>query len=123
MSSAIALVLAAHLGRVFDAHDDAVRRDLATLPIEHVELGSGGRALGFEIELSNGSKGYFKPEQSFAAHWYAELAAYYVDRALGLGRVPPAIGRKIPWSWLEHAAGRSPHAGEIVVQRDGTVRG
>jgi hypothetical protein len=109
--------------RAFEVREDAVRASLASTPIEEVELGKGGRSVSFKLVLADGTVGFFKPEQHFAAHWYAELAAYYVDRALGLHRVPPAIGRRVAWSQLEDVAKGSKHAREVVVQPDGTVRG
>jgi hypothetical protein len=118
-----AAVRVAAAPRAFQPSEDAVRASLGSAAIERVALGKGGRSVSFKITLVDGTVGYFKPEQGFAAHWYAELAAYYVDRALGLHRVPPAIGRRIPWSELRVAAERSKHARELKVQADGTVRG
>lgn len=111
------------VAETFEAAEDAVRASLAVAPVEDVELGKGGRSVSFRVTLADGTIGYFKPEQTFAAHWYAELAAYYIDRALGLRRVPPVIGRRIPWSKLKAHAEQSGHADEVVVQPDGTVRG
>ncbi len=63
---------------------------LRTEEISEVTKGRGGRSLAFKITLADGTRGYFKPKQTFsAAHWYSELAAYYLDRELGLDRVPP----------------------------------
>jgi hypothetical protein len=104
--------------------DVAQRRALATEPIASVERGRGGRSLGFKITLADGTVGYFKPEQSFsAAHWYSELAAYYLDRALGFGRVPPAAGRRIAWRELRRAAGSDARIEELAIADDGTLRG
>jgi hypothetical protein len=102
----------------------AARTSLATGEIAEIEKGRGGRSLAFKITLVDGTVGYFKPEQSFsAAHWYAELASYYLDRELGLGRVPPSVGRRMPWAPLRAIAGRDDRVSEIAVQEDGTVRG
>ncbi len=108
---------------VFDADDDRVRRSLAEAGIAKVERGGGGRSVAFEITLDDGTVGYFKPEQTFASHWYAEVASWYLDRALGLHRVPPAIGRRFPWDRLREAAAGHPHLDEVVIADDGTVRG
>jgi hypothetical protein len=100
------------------------RRSLAEQPIASIERGHGGRSLGFKITLVDGTVGYFKPEQTFsAAHYYAELASYYLDRELGLGRVPPTIGRRFEWAPLRAAAGGDERTEEITVAGDGTVRG
>jgi hypothetical protein len=109
--------------RVFRERDDAVRRALASGEIAEVERGSGGRSVAFKITLDDGTVGYFKPEQTYAAHWYSELAAYHIDRQLGLGRVPPSIGRRFEWEPLRKVAADDPHLHEVIVDDDGTVRG
>jgi len=102
--------------------DHAQRRALATEDVAEIEKGRGGRSLAFKITLSDGTVGYYKPEQSFsAAHWYAEVASYYLDRELGLGRVPPVIGRRMDWEPLREIAAGDERLDEIVVQDDGTV--
>lgn len=89
-----------------------------------VRKGKGGRSLAFQVTLEDGTRGYFKPKQTFsAAHWYSEVAAYYLDRALGLGRVPPTTGRKLPWSELKAAAGDDDRVVELRIAEDGTIDG
>lgn len=86
--------------------------------------GKGGRSLAFKITLEDSAEGYFKPKQSFsAAHWYSEVAAYYLDRELGIGRVPPTTGRTFAWAELEKAAGRDKRIGELAIAKDGTIPG
>lgn len=102
----------------------ATREVLATGEIVEVERGRGGRSLGFRLTFADGSRAYFKPEQTFSGmHWYAEIAGHHLDHALGLDRAPMAVGRSIPWSSLEPAAGDDARAAEIVVGADGMVRG
>lgn len=108
--------------------DRGWRTRLATVGWERMERGSGGRSLGFRVTLADGSSGYFKPEQAFAgARWYAEVAAYHVDRALGLGKVPPSVVRSFPMRALEHAAtdveGPDPRLAGLHPDGDGRVRG
>ena len=92
--------------------------------IAKITKGKGGRSLAFKITLADGTRGYFKPKQTFsAAHWYSEVAAYYLDRALGLDRVPPTTGRIFEWSELEAAAGHDERVSEVGVAEDGTVKG
>jgi len=92
--------------------------------IAQVHKGRGGRSLAFLVTLSDGTQGYFKPKQTFsAAHWYSEVAAYYLDRELGLGRVPPTTGRRFSWSALEEAAGGDRRVSELGIDRDGTIKG
>jgi len=109
----------------FLGQSDAARIDsLRQAQIAEVERGRGGRSLAFKVTLDDGTQGYFKPEQSFSgAHWYAELAAYYLDRTLKFGRTPPSIGRQFEWSSLRRAAGTDGRVSEVRVQPDGTVRG
>jgi len=134
-SAKIGIVLGAALGwatahasvesATFLGYPDAQRiESLRTQPIAEVEKGRGGRSLAFRITLADGTRGYFKPKQTFsAAHWYSEVAAYYLDRELSLGRVPPTTGRVFRWSELRAAARDDPRVGELGVAPDGTVKG
>lgn len=108
----------------FGVNDDALRRSLATAAIASIRKGSGGRSLGFKLTLVDGTVGYFKPEQSFSgAHWYSEVAAHYLDRELGIGRVPAVVGRRLPWAPLRAAASGDKRVAEVTVSKDGSVRG
>jgi len=108
----------------FGAPDAPVVTALAEQPIAAIEKGRGGRTLAFKITLADGTAGYFKPEQSFSgAHWYAEIAAYHLDRALGLGRVPPVVGRRMPWGRLHANSVGDERVDEVTVEAEGTVRG
>lgn len=92
--------------------------------ITEVRKGRGGRSLAFLITLADGTRGYFKPKQTFsAAHWYSEVAAYHLDRELGLGRAPPTTGRRLDWAVLEQAAGGDRRVSELGIERDGTIAG
>jgi len=104
--------------------DEVAIAALRTAEISKVTKGQGGRSLAFKITLADGTRGYFKPQQSFsAAHWYSEVAAYYLDRELGLGRVPPTTGRTFRWSELKDAAAHDRRVSELAIAQDGTVRG
>ncbi len=109
----------------FLGEPDAPRiRSLREQSTARIEKGRGGRSLAFKITLADGTQGYFKPEQSFsAAHWYSEVAAYYLDRELGLGRVSPTTGRAFAWSPLKRAAKKDKRVAEVKVRRGGVVRG
>lgn len=97
---------------------------LRTADIADVTKGRGGRSLAFRITLADGTRGYFKPKQTFsAAHWYSEVAAYYLDRELGLGRVPPTTGRTFAWRELEAAAGQDERISELGIAENGTLKG
>jgi hypothetical protein len=120
-------LLAASQGEVaaFLGEPDADRiQALRFAEIADVTKGKGGRSLAFRITLADGTHGYFKPKQTFsAAHWYSEVAAYYLDRELALGRVPPTTGRTFRWSELKEAAGNDERASELGIAPDGTVKG
>lgn len=97
---------------------------LRSRAVLHARKGTGGRTLAFKLELADGTRGYFKPEQQVSsAHWYAEVAAYYLDRALGLGRVPPVVSRRVRWDKLSAAADGDRRIDEVSVATDGSVRG
>lgn len=104
--------------------EQAIRERLREGEVVSVEKGRGGRSLSFKITLADGTQGYFKPAQSFsAAHWYAEIAGYYLDRLLGLGRVPPTVSRRLAWSSLKKAAGRDRRIRELQFEDGKTLRG
>jgi Golgi casein kinase, C-terminal, Fam20 len=106
-----------------DTPDAPLRAALAHENIKTVERGRGGRSLGFKIVLADGHKAYFKAEQTFsAANWFGEVAAYHLDRMLGLGRVPCVVSREFDWDKLVGAAGKDPRKEEVIVH-DGKVRG
>lgn len=109
----------------FLGEPDAPRvESLRNQPIAAVKKGRGGRSLAFQITLEDGTRGYFKPQQSFsAAHWYSEVAAYYLDRELGIGRVPPTTGRAFEWKELERAAGDDDRITELRIRDDGKIHG
>jgi hypothetical protein len=116
---------AEEVGPSFLGEPDAPRiASLRTAPIAEVKKGRGGRSLAFQITLEDGVKGYFKPKQAFsAAHWYSEVAAYYLDRELGMGRVPPTTGRRFRWEELAGAAGKDDRVAELGIADDGTIEG
>ncbi len=107
----------------FGEPDAPIREALASRNVLSVEKGRGGRSLGFKIVLEGGQKGYFKGEQVFsAANWFGEVAAYHLDRVLGLHRVPAIVSRQLAWAQLEPAAGNDWRKPEMII-RNGQVRG
>ncbi len=107
----------------FGRADAPIREALINEAFASAERGRGGRSLAFKIRLAQGTRAYFKPNQTFnGTTWYAEIAAYHLDRELGLGRVAPVVGRRFEWSQLEDAAGRDARVNELVI-RDGQLNG
>jgi hypothetical protein len=110
-------------GFLGQAEHDVIAR-LRSEALVAVRKGRGGRTLAFKVTLASGIKAYFKPEQSVSsAHWYAEVATYHLDRALGMGRVPPVTSRSFDWRALVPAAGNDRRIPEVSVAADGQVRG
>lgn len=111
-------------GSFFGRPDGDIRERLATLPIQEIKRGYGGRSVAFKITLEDGTMGYYKPEQTFsAAHWWSEVAAYHLDRLLGFGRTPPVVSRRLPWEPLRQTAPGDEHFPEVIVEPGGTVKG
>lgn len=115
----------AEAGALFSPVDDAaVLERLRAEEIVAVERGRGGRSVALRVTLASGARAYFKPEQTFSGtHWYAEIAAFHLDRLLRLNRTAPSTGRILPWSLLAPAVADDPRAHEVVVGEDGNVRG
>ncbi len=109
----------------FLGEPDAPRiASLRSAAVSQIAKGRGGRSLAFRVTFDDGTRGYFKPKQTFsAAHWYSEVAAYYLDRELGLGRVPPTTGRVFRWNELARAAGNDDRVSELGIAPDGTLKG
>jgi hypothetical protein len=79
-----------------------VRDDLLLAPlrdgnIARVRYNKGGSSISLRIELDNGARAAFKPNQTnLQTIPRKEVAAFRIDRLLGLQAVPPAIGRAFP---------------------------
>lgn len=109
----------------FNGEPDAPRLDrLRQGHIVKIKPGGGGRSLGFKLYFADGTKAYFKPHQAFTGtNWYAEVAAYHLDRMLGMGRVPPVTAHRMAWEPLRRVAAQDRRLGEVHVDADGTVIG
>lgn len=64
-------------------------------PVKAVKLNRGGSSLSLRIDFESGGRAACKPNQ---IHMHSqprrEIAAYRVNRLLGLSSVPPAVGRR-----------------------------
>jgi hypothetical protein len=79
----------------------------------------GSTSVNFQLTLSSEIGAAFKPRSSTHGEAYkAEIAAYRLNRLLGLNRVPPATTRIVQRSQL-----RLSQETLVTVERDGTVRG
>lgn len=79
----------------------------------------GSTSVNIHLHLVGDVDAAFKPHsQTHADAYRAEIAAYRLNRLLGLNRVPPAISRVIPAAAL-HLSAETP----VTIERDGNVRG
>jgi hypothetical protein len=80
------------LGMSDDLLLDRVRRQ----PFARVKVNKGGSSLSFRVEFADGSRGAFKPAQTnLQTIPRKEVAAYRLNRLLGLNAVPPAAPRMV----------------------------
>ena len=79
----------------------------------------GSTSVNLHLRLAGGIDAAWKPRTTTHGETYrAEIAAYRLNRLLGLNRVPPAVSRIIPRSQLRLAP-TSP----VLFERDNTARG
>lgn len=77
--------------------DDELLLDRAQRqPIVRMKLNRGGSSLSFRVDLADGSRAAFKPAQTnLQTIPRKEVAAYRLNRLLGLNAVPPAATRQV----------------------------
>jgi hypothetical protein len=81
----------AEIGNVFGAPDAELLAPLAAVPVKNLKANHGGTSLSLRIQFANGSRAAFKPEQTWPqSNPRKEIAAFRIDRLLGIGHVPPA---------------------------------
>lgn len=84
----------------------------------------GHTSVVFQIELDSGQKLAFKPSSKRGKdRWRGEIAAYELDKALGLGRVPPVCRRTYPLARLKELLPKEAPLGDVIAADDGTVTG
>ena len=90
---------------VFGSPDDELLAPLGTTPVTRIKTNHGGTSLSLRLDFANGARAAFKPEQIHPqSDPRREIAAYRLDRLLGIGRVPPAKATSIPVAELIAAA-------------------
>jgi len=76
---------------VYELPDDTLLAPLAATPVTGVKLNHGGTSLSLRLEFRSGARAAFKPQQTHPqSDPRREIAAYRIDRMLGIGHVPPA---------------------------------
>jgi hypothetical protein len=79
------------LDTVFGAPDSELLGPVAATPVTRVKLNHGGTSLSLRLEFASGARAAFKPQQIHPqSDPRREIAAYRIDRLLGIGHVPPA---------------------------------
>ena len=120
----------AALPTVFDAPDDVLLAPLGSAAVVRVKPNRGGTSLSLRLDFANGSRAAFKPQQiHLQSEPRREIAAYRIDRLLGIGHVAPAKPAKFTVAELVAAA--DPQLRSVTTQRivgetrarDGVVRG
>ncbi|RMH44815.1 MAG: hypothetical protein D6689_01480 [Deltaproteobacteria bacterium] len=117
------------LGLFRGVADDQLLAPLRTGEIDRVAFNLGGSSISLRIDFDNGARAAFKPRQT---NWQTvprrEVAAYRINRLLGLSTVAPAIGRMFRvddiLSHLEpDSAYIAPRLRAEMIQNDGWVVG
>jgi hypothetical protein len=115
---------------IFGAPDDVLLAPLAATPVTGVKLNHGGTSLSLRLEFASGARAAFKPQQIHPqSDPRREIAAYRVDRLLGIGHVAPAKGASFAIDDLVNAtepAFRTYTAGRLgaeAIAHGGVVRG
>lgn len=76
---------------VFGAPDAELLTPLAATPVTRVKINRGGSSLSLRLDFASGARAAFKPMQIHPqSDPRREIAAYRIDRLLGIGHVPPA---------------------------------
>jgi hypothetical protein len=89
-------VAAESSGTFLGMSDDLLLDRLRTQPVTRLRLNRGGSSLSFRVDFADGSRAAWKPAQTNAQTVpRKEVAAYRLNRLLGLNAVPPAIQRTI----------------------------
>jgi hypothetical protein len=83
--------------------------------IVQAKLNKGGSSISFRLDFADGSRAAFKPEQTNPQTVpRKEIAAYRLNRMLGLNRVPPATGRTVH---KDELLGKLPADAQFVATR------
>lgn len=102
---------------VFGTPDHELLGPIATSPVTKVKLNHGGSSLSLRIDFASGARAAFKPLQIHPqSDPRREIAAYRIDRLLGIGHVAPAKSAEFSVDELVAAfepSGRAYAAGRI----------
>lgn len=83
-------------GSFMGLEDDVLIARMRTQPIAKVKFNKGGSSLSFRVDFADGSRAAFKPAQTnLQTIPRKEVAAYRINRLLGLNAVAPATPRML----------------------------
>ena len=83
-------------GSFMGLEDDALIARMRSQPIARMKFNKGGSSLSFRVDLADGSRAAFKPAQTnLQTVPRKEVAAYRINRLLGLNAVAPATPRMV----------------------------
>jgi hypothetical protein len=83
-------------GTFLGMEDDFLIGRLRHQPVVRIKLNHGGSSLSFRVDLADGSRAAFKPAQTnLQTIPRKEVAAYRLNRMLGLSAVAPATPRMV----------------------------
>jgi hypothetical protein len=74
--------------------DDELLAHICSQPIKSIKPLGGGASIKFKVKFADGSEAAVKPNQTRITRYQAEVAAYRLSRAMGLGVVPPSCVRR-----------------------------
>jgi hypothetical protein len=82
-------------GEFLGVSDEELLAPLRDSPVKAVKVNKGGSSLSLRVDFESGGRAACKPNQvHLQSQPRREIAAYRVNRLLGLGSVPPAVGRR-----------------------------
>jgi hypothetical protein len=115
---------------VFGAPDEELLAPLGASPLAGARPNKGGTSLSLRLDFAAGGRASFKPEQIHPqSDPRREVAAYRIDRLLGIGHVPPAKPIKLAVADLVEAADpplrtyMTRRITDEAIARDGELRG
>lgn len=109
--------------------DDVLLEPLRTGNVVKVKVNKGGSSISLRLDFDNGARAAFKPNQTnMQTIPRKEVAAYRINRLLGLNSVAPALGREfhmddIIASLVPDHAYHLPRLEAEMVRDDGFVAG
>lgn len=101
---------------VYGASDEELLAPLRGAAVTGTRINQGGTTLSLRVDFASGGRAAFKPDQVHpGSQPRREIAAFVVDRLLGIGRVPPAAAISVS---LEQLIAASPVAirGEVAAR-------